>query len=81
MLADEVLFRDVAAAQKCEITEHIIYQRLSRCTRDPNNKDVLRRISSDELRHHDFWKQFTGHEERPARFKVWYTISPRGYSG
>jgi len=71
MLADKVLYRALTSAQKCEITEHFIYKTLSTSTRDLNNKEILQRISTDELRHHDFWKQFTGHAERPDRLKVW----------
>jgi VIT1/CCC1 family predicted Fe2+/Mn2+ transporter len=71
MLADKVLYRTLTTAQKGEITEYFIYKALSRSTRNPDNKDVLQRISADELRHHDFWKKFTGHTQKPYRIKVW----------
>ena len=69
--------KKVRAAQKTEITEHIIYHKLSRSTKDVRNKEVLLRISQDELRHYNFWKEYTKHVERPNWIKVWayYLIS------
>jgi len=44
----------VLTAQKVEITEHFVYQKLSQSAMDPHNKGVLKRISDDELKHYDF---------------------------
>lgn len=41
-------------AQKNEVTEHFIYKKLAQIVKQPNNKEVLRRISNDELRHYEF---------------------------
>ena len=38
--------------QKDEISEHIIYQRLARRTKDRHNREILERISADELKHY-----------------------------
>ncbi len=57
-------------AQRNEITEHFIYARLAAATDDPKNRKVLERISADEKRHHDFFKQYTGCEARPRRWKA-----------
>jgi rubrerythrin len=43
----------VLAAQRNEITEHIIYEKLSRSMRDSHNRGILERISSDERKHYD----------------------------
>lgn len=76
MLAEEMREK-VAAAQKGEITEHIIYKKLSQAIKDSHNKEILLRISKDELRHYNFWKQFANHEEKPNWIRVWiyYFIS------
>jgi len=59
-------------AQKNEITEHIIYQKLARVISDENNRDILRRISDDELRHYGIWKKYSGRDVRPNRLKVFF---------
>jgi VIT1/CCC1 family predicted Fe2+/Mn2+ transporter len=61
----------ILAAQRNEITEHIIYERLSRSVKDPHNRKVLERIAGDELEHHDFWKRHTNEDVKPDRLKIW----------
>lgn len=56
--------------QKNEITEHIIYARLSRVEKDVKNREILERISADEYRHYHFWKEFTGKEVNPNQWKI-----------
>ena len=64
-------------SQKNEITEHIIYEKLSKSTKNPQNKRILKQISSDELEHYDFWKKYTNEDVKPDKLKVWiyYTIA------
>lgn len=57
-------------AQRVEITEHHIYERLARAVRDSSNREVLRRIADDELAHHNFWQKLTGRQVRPSGFKI-----------
>jgi rubrerythrin len=64
MLTGEII-RRLLASQKGEITEHIIYKKLAQVTKDSHNRELLLSISSDELRHYNFWKQFTGEEVKP----------------
>jgi len=61
----------VLTAQRSEITEHFIYDRLSQSIRDPHNKRILKHISSDELKHYDFWKEYTQEDVKPDRLKIW----------
>jgi len=61
----------ILTAQKNEITEHIIYEKLAQSIKDPNNKEVLKRISNDELKHYDFWKEYTHRNVKPNKLKVW----------
>jgi VIT1/CCC1 family predicted Fe2+/Mn2+ transporter len=67
----------VLASQRSEITEYFIYDRLSRSVKDRHNKEVLKRISKDELKHYNIWKGYTGQQIRPRRLKIWlyYLIS------
>ena len=63
--------------QKNEITEHIIYSKLSNSEKKPNNKKVLKQISDDELRHYNIWKAYTNEDVNPSKLKIWkyYLIS------
>lgn len=69
---DEQISRAILTAQRNEITEARIYERLARSTKDPHNRDVLMRISQDEMRHYAFWKTHTGHDVKPRGFAVWF---------
>jgi VIT1/CCC1 family predicted Fe2+/Mn2+ transporter len=68
------LEKAIKAAQKNEISEHIIYRSLSRATKQPRNRDVLAKISRDELGHYRIWKKYTGREEKPHRLKVCFYV-------
>jgi VIT1/CCC1 family predicted Fe2+/Mn2+ transporter len=74
---DEVLRKKILTFQKNEITEHIIYDRLSRSVKDGHNRKVLKDISGDELRHYHTWKKYTNEEVKPSRLMEWkyYLIS------
>jgi VIT1/CCC1 family predicted Fe2+/Mn2+ transporter len=61
----------ILTAQKSEITEHLIYGKLAQSIKDPKNKEVLKRISSDELKHYNFWKEYTNKDVKPNQLKMW----------
>jgi VIT1/CCC1 family predicted Fe2+/Mn2+ transporter len=63
--------------QQSEITEHHIYTRLARATKDTGNKKVLEKIAADELKHYKLWKKYTGTEVQPNNLKVsfYYFVS------
>jgi VIT1/CCC1 family predicted Fe2+/Mn2+ transporter len=61
----------VLIAQANEITEHFVYDKLSKAIRDPHNKRVLKRIAKEELEHYRFWKGFTNQEVAPSRWTIW----------
>ncbi|MFH1404330.1 MAG: VIT1/CCC1 transporter family protein [Candidatus Altiarchaeota archaeon] len=71
-MVDEDVLRGILTAQRNELTEYIIYDRLSRVVRDGHNSGVLKRISGDERRHHDFWRKHTGRDVKPDMLKVWW---------
>ena len=76
-MLDQATKKKLLSAQRAEITEHFIYEKLSQSTKDPHNKGILKRISSDELEHHNVWKEYTGEDVKPDRLKIWmyYLIS------
>ncbi len=74
MLNDAVKNK-VLVFQKNEITEYFIYRKLAGRIKDPQNKKILNGISAEELKHCNIWKEYTGKEVKPDRFRVWlYTF-------
>jgi hypothetical protein len=45
--------------------------------RDPHNRKILERISGDERKHYDLWKEYTQDDVGPDTFQIWkyYLIS------
>jgi len=70
-MLDEETKKTILIAQRNEITEHFIYGKLSRSTKDPRNRNILEHISSDELKHYNFWKKYTDENVKPDRLGVW----------
>ncbi|SFE95022.1 VIT1/CCC1 transporter family protein [Sunxiuqinia elliptica] len=64
-------------AQRNEITEYHIYQRLAKKLKDKHNSQVLNAIAQDELKHYNIWKKYTGREVSPSRWDMFkfYWIS------
>lgn len=69
--------KGLLTAQRNEITEHFIYDKLSQSTKDVHNRNALERISKNELEHYNFWKEYTREDVKPDRLMVWkyYLIS------
>lgn len=70
----EALYDYMLASQQNEITEHQIYMRLARATRDEANRRMLERIAGDELRHARYWQTRTGREVAPNWLSVWFYV-------
>lgn len=68
------LLKKVSSYQKKEITEHFIYKNLALKQKDENNRKILERISNDELRHYNIWKDFTKKEFKPSSIKVFFFL-------
>ncbi|MFX0206633.1 MAG: VIT1/CCC1 family protein [Candidatus Hodarchaeota archaeon] len=58
-------------AQKNEITEYLIYEKLSQSIKDPHNRNILKLISRDELEHYNVWKESTHKDVEPNKVKIW----------
>ncbi len=57
-MVSEQVRRTLLGFQINEITEHIVYGVLARKTKG-KNAEVLKRISDDELRHYNEWREYT----------------------
>ncbi len=64
--------KDILSAQKNEITEYHIYTKLSKVIKPEKNGVLLEKIGLDEKRHYDFWKEQSGKDAHPSRFKIFF---------
>ncbi len=56
--------------QQDEITAHHLYKRIAKVTKDTRNRQILERISEDELKHYKRLEMLTGASLKPQRLKV-----------
>lgn len=68
---DKETEKKLITAQKTELTEHYIYDKLSQSVKGDRNREILQRISKDELKHHNLCNYYTCIEIKPSRFKIW----------
>jgi VIT1/CCC1 family predicted Fe2+/Mn2+ transporter len=70
MHIDEDQRRRILIEQQNELDSHHIYHRLSRLMENMENREVLARISEDELRHYAFLRDLTGEDQEPNNAKI-----------
>jgi VIT1/CCC1 family predicted Fe2+/Mn2+ transporter len=63
---DEDVKNRILAFQRNEITEHMVYNALSKMAKG-GNKRLLKKISEDELRHYGEWRSYTSRDVAPDR--------------
>ncbi|MCB2214367.1 VIT1/CCC1 transporter family protein [bacterium] len=63
--------KQLLIAQKTEITEYLVYQKIAKRIKDEDNRRIIEKIGDDEKRHYDIWKGYTGKDVKPNRFLVW----------
>jgi VIT1/CCC1 family predicted Fe2+/Mn2+ transporter len=68
---DKTIVDKILTAQRNEITEHVIYSKLAQSVTDHRNRSILKRISEDERKHYDLWKEYTHKEVKPSRLTIW----------
>lgn len=56
--------------QRNEITESVIYKKLSEISKDKHNSKVLLDISREELKHYNIWKKYTNLDIKPNIFVI-----------
>jgi vacuolar iron transporter family protein len=70
VMQDKFIQKKILEFQKNEITEYLIYSKLSDSTKNKANKDILKRIAGDEMKHYGIWKKHSDREVIPDRAKV-----------
>jgi len=56
--------------QRNEITEYVIYRKLSKLSKDEKNTKILLDIANDEKKHYDFWESVTSTEVEANKKQV-----------
>ncbi len=70
VIFDERTKKKLLKFQKNEINEHHIYKKLAKKEKG-HNKEVLQKISDEELEHYKIFKTYTNTEVKPSRLTVW----------
>lgn len=70
-MIDKKLKNQLLISQKFEISEHFIYKKLAESIKGKHNKEILKKISNDELGHYNIWKNYTKEEVKPSKFLIW----------
>ena len=60
--------------QKSELTDHIVYKQLARFAKIGENRQILERISRDELNHYEIFKSLINEDSVPDRFKIFLFV-------
>lgn len=61
-------------AQKNELTESVIYHKLSKVTKGKKNQEIFEKISKEERKHHDIWQKYTKVIVKPNMFRVRFFV-------
>lgn len=62
-------------AQINELTESIIYDKLSKIVKTQNEKEIFKELSLSELWHHNLWKKYTKTEVKPNYVKIFFYVN------
>ncbi len=68
----------VRKMQQNELTESVIYEKISAFAKGEENRQTLLRLSQEEKAHYEIWKKYSGLEMKPEKAKVLkYTLLAR----
>ncbi len=61
-----------------ELTEHHIYAKIAKGMKAGPNREILNKISQEELRHSKIWETYTKRVVKPKKLKIlWFTLLSR----
>lgn len=58
--------------QQNEITESVIYEKISKFAKGKENQETLLRLSNEEKKHYLIWEKYTGAKLKPEKKKVFF---------
>ncbi|MFA6255308.1 MAG: VIT1/CCC1 transporter family protein [Patescibacteria group bacterium] len=71
-MLDQKITKQIIRAQKNEITEFYLYQKLASITKNSHNQEVLKKIAQEEKEHYNFWQTQTNQKIKPHTLKLWF---------
>ncbi len=69
-MIDKNTMKKLLILQEGEITDYVIYSKLASKQKLLHNKDILKKIAEDELKHYHFLEKHTHNTVSPNKFKV-----------
>lgn len=72
MTSEEV--KKILKFQVNEITEHHIYGKLATLQKEKHNRQILKELSAEELKHYHLLKKYTNQSPKPHKFRVWLYV-------
>jgi len=67
---DKKTIKRAHRAIRSEITEHYLYTRLARSTKDPSRRDALMQIAQAAFHHYKLWQDAAGHTFEPNENEI-----------
>ncbi|MBF0479126.1 MAG: VIT1/CCC1 transporter family protein [Candidatus Omnitrophica bacterium] len=66
--------KKILIAQKNELTEYHVYQKLSEIVKKEGQSGILQRISNEEFKHYEIFKKISGEDVQPDQWKIFYYV-------
>ncbi len=70
MEIDQTMMEKMLIFQRLELEGFHSYKKLSKSIKDRTNRDTILRIASEEMKHYDMWKKYTGRDVKPNMLRV-----------
>ena len=78
MMISEQALAIITKMQRNEVTESIIYKKISAFAKGEGNKATLLELSNEEAGHARIWQSYTNKEAKPKKAKIfWYVLMAR----
>ncbi len=78
MMISEQALAIITKMQRNEVTESIIYKKISAFAKGEGNKATLLELSNEEAGHARIWQNYTNKEAKPKKAKIfWYVLMAR----
>ena len=66
----EKALKIIKKMQQNELNESYVYEAIAKFAKGEGNKETLLRLSAEERAHYEIWKEYTGIEMKPQKFKI-----------
>lgn len=73
--------KDLLEIQRNEITEHFVYRKLSHLVKNQSHKNILLKISEEELSHYNILKSITTKDVKANKLKIFFYVSISKFFG